>query len=209
MWAYRIVVFPPVSQNLADMGQGREQRFVETFIPEAAIDLGVGHKVQTPVLPRFLKGRSWENASSMLVFGFPDNGLLAPSPDKGGTAFCDWGEAFPRQKIAQAAIPKTTPLARQILYTLPQDGIVRPGGSIPRDTSGKTSKGACPALTQRQSVLDMSGRLQPCCRRHHFFPTISFSAALSSFVEGCVTDPVFSAKIRDLQPSFLFLQDPL
>ncbi|BCI65902.1 hypothetical protein AAJCM20276_05260 [Acetobacter aceti] len=40
MWAYRIVVFPPVSQNLAGMRQGREQRFVETFIPEPAIEAG-------------------------------------------------------------------------------------------------------------------------------------------------------------------------
>ncbi len=38
MWARRIVVVPPVSQNLAGMRQGREKRFVETFISQPSVE---------------------------------------------------------------------------------------------------------------------------------------------------------------------------
>lgn len=38
VWAHRIVVFPPVSQNLAGMAERREQRLVEAFIPQPAVE---------------------------------------------------------------------------------------------------------------------------------------------------------------------------
>lgn len=89
-------------------------------------------------------------------------------------------EPFPRKKIAHAAIAKATPLARQIPQALAQGGIICPDGNIPRNTSGKTNKRIGATLTQLRSLLNVSDRLPLGDRRHHFFPTISFSAALSS-----------------------------
>lgn len=51
MGAHRIVVFPPVSQNLAGVRHGREQCFVEAFIPQSAVEA-----FNKPVVLRFPRG---------------------------------------------------------------------------------------------------------------------------------------------------------
>ena len=38
MGTHRVVVFPPVSQNLSGVAEGGEQRFVEAFIPQPAVE---------------------------------------------------------------------------------------------------------------------------------------------------------------------------
>ncbi|MBS1104471.1 hypothetical protein JK202_16000 [Gluconobacter sp. Dm-62] len=89
-------------------------------------------------------------------------------------------EAFPRQKLAQAAVSKAASLGRQILQALAKGSIVRRGGNMPHNTSGNTDKRTGAAFTQGQSLLYVSDRLPFRDRRDHFFSTISFRAALSS-----------------------------
>ena len=48
MGTHRVVVFPPVSQNLSGMAERREQRLVEAFIPQPAVET-----FDKPVLLRF------------------------------------------------------------------------------------------------------------------------------------------------------------
>lgn len=78
-------------------------------------------------------------------------------------------EAFPRQKIPQAAIAKAAALVRQFPQALAQGSIVRSGRNIPRDTPGNTNKRTGTTFTQGQSLPYVSDRLPFRDRRHHFF----------------------------------------
>ena len=51
MGTHRIVVFLPVSQNLSRMAEGGEQRLVEAFVPQPAVEA-----FDKPVLLRFPRG---------------------------------------------------------------------------------------------------------------------------------------------------------
>ena len=72
MGTHRIVVFPPVSQNLSGMAEGGEQRFVGAFIPQSAVET-----FDKPVLLRFPR-------SDIMPF---DLHLIGPFQDGMGCEF--------------------------------------------------------------------------------------------------------------------------
>ena len=90
--------------------------------------------------------------------------------------------ALPPQQNMQASITETPPLVGQRLHAVAQGHVVDPHSLIPRRHPTTPQHPTRPPLAHPMASHEMRDRFPLSSRRHHFFPSRSFSATLSSIV---------------------------
>src|SRR5580693_1556924 len=94
--------------------------------------------------------------------------------------------AFSPQQHMQATVAEPPPLLSQCFQPFPQCAIVRSQRAITHAGAVAPDHPAGPPLAHLDGVTQISRGLPSCGGPHHFFPSRSFSAALSSMASASI-----------------------